>query len=94
MSDYTEIGAINNTNEWINWIKEAISKKYIKYYEYENFHNILEIISDEVGKFYRANWKNSNKHLVLRSFANFDDATVKEIVREVNFYSINILFLL
>ncbi|CAB5193105.1 unnamed protein product [Rhizophagus irregularis] len=87
MSDNTEIEPINNnTNEWINWIKEAISKKYIKYYEYENFHNIKEISSGEIGKFYRANWKDSYKHLILRSFTNYDDTTVKEIVRELELH--------
>ncbi|GBB88264.1 hypothetical protein RclHR1_01480029 [Rhizophagus clarus] len=86
MSHNTEIGTINNTNEWINWIEEAISKKYIKYYEYENFYNIKEICSDEIGKFYRANWKNPYKHLVLRSFTNFDNETVKEIFREIELH--------
>jgi hypothetical protein len=70
-------------NEWINWIEEAISKKHIKYYEYEYFYNIKEIGSGGFGKVYRANWKNSNKYLALKSFYNFNDATIREIVHEV-----------
>ena len=26
--------SINNSNEWINWIEEAISEKHIKRYEF------------------------------------------------------------
>jgi hypothetical protein len=72
-----------DSDEWIDWIEEAITKKYIKYYDYDHFYNIEEIGSDNIGKFYRANWKNSNKYLVLRSFFNFNDVIIKEIVHEV-----------
>ncbi|CAB5216210.1 unnamed protein product [Rhizophagus irregularis] len=34
---------MSETNEWANWIEEAISKKHIRYYEYEYFSNIQEI---------------------------------------------------
>ena len=44
-----------NTNEWINWIEEAITKKHIKYYEYSHFINIQEIGSGAFGKVFRAN---------------------------------------
>jgi len=30
--------------EWIHWIEEAIAKKHIKFYEYEHFNNIEEIV--------------------------------------------------
>ncbi|EXX56247.1 uncharacterized protein OCT59_003182 [Rhizophagus irregularis] len=92
MSYSTEIEAIDNSNERINWIEEAISKKHIKFYEYKHFKNIKEIGSDGIGKFYRANWKNFREHLVLRSFYNFNNKIIKEIVcefklhREVDFY--------
>jgi hypothetical protein len=29
----------NDPNEWIEWIEEAVSKKFFKYYEYKDFHN-------------------------------------------------------
>src|SRR6266498_4895409 len=83
MSDNTEIEAIDNSDECINWIKEAISKKQIKHYEYKYFHNIKEISFDGIGKVYCANWKNSHESLVLRSFFNFNNKIIKEIVHEV-----------
>ncbi len=72
-----------NTNEWINWIEEAITKKHIKYYEYDHFSNIQEIGSGAFGKVFRANWKNSEQYLALKSFFNLNNTTVKEIVCEV-----------
>ena len=56
MSDKTELEVTENSNEWINWIEEAISQKHIKYYEYEYFNNIFkEIGCGSFGKIYRAN---------------------------------------
>src|SRR5437762_1922151 len=72
-----------SVNEWINWIEEAIDKKHIKYYEYENFKNIQEIGSGAFGKVFRANWKNFENYLALKSFFNLNNVTVKEIVNEV-----------
>ena len=73
----------NNSNEWINWIEEAISKQLIKNYEYKKFHSFKEIGSGNFGKVYRVNWKNSHKPLALKSFYSYDYVTVKEIVHEV-----------
>ena len=75
----------NNSNEWINWIEEAIAKDYFKYYEYKHFSNIQEIGSGGFSKVYRANWKNSEQYFALKSFKKLDDAAVKEIVGEVNY---------
>jgi hypothetical protein len=75
-----------DTNEWINWIEEAISKKHIKYYEYEHFINIKEIGSGGFGKVFRANWKNFEHYLALKSFFSLNNATVKEIVCEVIYF--------
>lgn len=72
MSNNIEI----NTNEWINWIKEAVNKDLLKYYDYKYFSDIQEIGSGRSGKVFRANWRNSNC-LALKC------ATVKDIVREV-----------
>ncbi|CAB4387220.1 unnamed protein product [Rhizophagus irregularis] len=69
-------------NESINWIEEAITKNYFKYYDYKHFSNIQEICSGVFGKVYRTNWKNSQRHLALKSFFNFNNATCKEIVNE------------
>ena len=75
--------ATGNSNEWINWIDDAISRNLVKYYEYNHFYNIKEIGSGSFGKVYRANWKNSNKYLALKSFTSFNNVTAKEIVQEV-----------
>ncbi len=72
-----------NSNDWNSWIEEAISKKLIKHYEFEQFYNFQEIGSGGFGKVSRANWKNSHKYYALKSFLNFNDATIKEIVHEV-----------
>ncbi|CAB4438351.1 unnamed protein product [Rhizophagus irregularis] len=72
-----------NSNEWIDWIEEAIAKKHIKYYDYKHFNNIQEIGFGNFGKVYRANWKSFCNHLALKSFFNFNNATVKEIVNEI-----------
>src|SRR3989337_3026084 len=70
-------------NKWINWIEEAITKKHIKYYEYDHFSNIQEIGSGAFGKVFRTNWKNLEQHLALKTFFDFNKVTVKEVVREV-----------
>ncbi|EXX66538.1 Cdc15p [Rhizophagus irregularis DAOM 197198w] len=74
-----------NINEWIIWIEEAINKKHIKYYEFENFKNIQEIGSGTFGKVFRANWKNFDHYLALKSFFNLNSITLKEIVNELKF---------
>ncbi|CAB4379623.1 unnamed protein product [Rhizophagus irregularis] len=66
-----------------NWIEEAISKKLIKYYEFDQFCNLQEIGFGGFGKVYRAIWKNYYKHCALKSFFIFNDATLKAIVREI-----------
>ncbi|CAB4438142.1 unnamed protein product [Rhizophagus irregularis] len=83
MSDYKEMRDSKNTNEWINWIEEAIVKEHLKLYEYNQFSNIQEIGSGVFGKVYRANWKNLKKQFVLKSFFNLNNVTIKEIVCEL-----------
>ncbi|CAB4398736.1 unnamed protein product [Rhizophagus irregularis] len=72
-----------NIDEWINWIEEAISKKHMKYYEFEDFKNIQEIGYGAFGKIFRANWKNFDHYLALKSFYNLNNITLKEIVYEL-----------
>ena len=73
----------DNSNEWVNWLEEAIAKDYFKHYEYKHFYNVQKIGSGGFGVVYRANWKNSEKYFALKSFTKLDDITVKEIVQEV-----------
>ena len=76
---------LRDLNEWDKWIKEAIAKDHIKYYEYEHFSNIQQIGSGGFGKVYCANWKNSHNYLALKSFNSNhqNNITIKEIVHEV-----------
>ncbi|RIA98229.1 kinase-like domain-containing protein [Glomus cerebriforme] len=80
MSDNAELKV---TNEGINWIKNAISNQLIKHYAFENFYNLTEIGSGGFGIVYRANLENAHKYFALKSFINFNDAVVKEIIREI-----------
>ncbi|CAB5335366.1 unnamed protein product [Rhizophagus irregularis] len=75
-----EYDNIDDPNECI---EEAISKKHIKYYEYEHFSNIEKIGFGAFGKVYRANWRNNEQYLALKSFFNHDKANTKEIVEEL-----------
>ncbi|CAB4415461.1 unnamed protein product [Rhizophagus irregularis] len=72
-----------NTNEWVNWIEESISREYYRFYEHEHFSNIQIIGTGGFGKVYRASWKNSEQYLALKSFFNIDNVTAKEIVHEL-----------
>jgi len=83
----------NFNNVQTDWIKEAISKKQIKYFDYKDFKNIQEISIDGFEKVYRANWKNSERYFVLKPFLNVDEITVKELVREVTTIELYFYFL-
>ncbi|CAB4395964.1 unnamed protein product [Rhizophagus irregularis] len=72
----------NTKNEWIDWIEEAITKEYFKYYDYSQFSDVNVIGTGGFGKVYRANWKDST-YLALKSFSNFNSATAKEVVHEL-----------
>ncbi|CAB4404697.1 unnamed protein product [Rhizophagus irregularis] len=92
MNDNIEFNNTENSNEWIKWIEEAITKYCFKYYEFKYFNNFQEVGSGGFGKVYRANWKNSHKYFALKYLFNLNNATAKEIVnelklqREVDFY--------
>ncbi|RGB40152.1 kinase-like domain-containing protein [Rhizophagus diaphanus] len=89
MNDNIEFNDTENSNEWIKWIEEAITKNYFKYYEFKYFNNFQEVGSGGFGKVYRANWKNSHKYFALKYFFNLNNATTKEILklqREVDFH--------
>lgn len=84
MSDNTGFKAIVESNEWVEWINEAVSaKNYIKSYEYKHINDIQEIGSGNFGKVYRASWKNSQGYSALKSFYDLNNTIVKEIIHEV-----------
>jgi serine/threonine protein kinase len=85
MSNNSNSSKNKNTdkNEWVQWMEDGISKHYINYHEYNEFQNIQHIGSGAFGKVYKANWKNSNTVVALKSFRN-DSCIMKEIVNEVN----------
>uniref|UniRef100_U9TYE3 Uncharacterized protein n=1 Tax=Rhizophagus irregularis (strain DAOM 181602 / DAOM 197198 / MUCL 43194) TaxID=747089 RepID=U9TYE3_RHIID len=83
MSNNSEIEFTDNLDEYINWIEEAVTRNYFKYYDYKHFINIQEIGFGNSGKVYRANWKNSRNYLALKSFYNYNSVTIKEIVNEL-----------
>ncbi|GBB88072.1 hypothetical protein RclHR1_01460022 [Rhizophagus clarus] len=84
MSNNNELKVIENSNKWINWIEDSISKDYLEYFEYNHFSNIQEIGFGSFGKVYRANWKDHHhKHFVLKSFPTVNNTTIKEIIEEL-----------
>ncbi|GBC22097.2 kinase-like domain-containing protein [Rhizophagus irregularis DAOM 181602=DAOM 197198] len=74
---------MNNTISTKYCVEEAISKKIVKYYEYDNFNNIEEIGIGSFGRVFRANYKNSQHYLALKSFFNFNEFTLEKIVHEL-----------
>jgi serine/threonine protein kinase len=70
-----------DSDKWIQWIEDGISKCYLNYYEYNEFQNIKRIGSGAFGNVYRANWESSNTVVALKSFRN--DSCIIEIVNEV-----------
>ncbi|CAB5358219.1 unnamed protein product [Rhizophagus irregularis] len=74
---------INDPNEWI---EDAISKKHIKYYKYEDFRDVQKIGSGNFGKVYRANWKNLEQYFALKSLSNLDNKAIKEVVKEIEIH--------
>ena len=66
---------------YISWIEQSIKEGHIKYYEYENFQDVVKIGYGGLGLVYRATRKQHN--FALKSFNNFADSIVKEIISEV-----------
>jgi hypothetical protein len=83
---------INNLIDWNKWVEEAVSKRHIKYYEFEQFCNVEKIGSGGFGIVNRANWKKSHKLCAIKSFFDIDDATAKAIAREVKILISNVQY--
>ncbi|POG80764.1 kinase-like domain-containing protein [Rhizophagus irregularis DAOM 181602=DAOM 197198] len=65
------------------WIKEAIAKKFFKFYEYKDFSNVQKIGVGGFGTVYRANWKDSDQIFALKTFNSINNDTAKELAREL-----------
>ncbi|CAB4398642.1 unnamed protein product [Rhizophagus irregularis] len=68
------------SNSHINWVENAFTENYIKYYDYSNFTNIEEIDNNSFGKILRANWKETDIRLIIKSS---NKLTIKEIINEI-----------
>ncbi|EXX62340.1 Ste7p [Rhizophagus irregularis DAOM 197198w] len=88
MSNKTKFNVVTRV-DWTNWIKEGISNKIIKYYEYNSFSSVKEIGFRNSRKVYRANWKSSRNPLALKTI---NEDTAEKIIywlklqREKHFY--------
>src|SRR3954463_11153170 len=82
MAEITE----KDSNIYINWLENAISENYIKYYNYAEFTNNEEISNGSFGKVLCVNRKDSDTVMALKCPFNL---TIKEIVNEVNYYYIH-----
>jgi hypothetical protein len=71
----------DESNSCVNWIENAFTENYIKYYDYSNFNNIEEIDNNSIRKILRANWKETDTLLIVKSS---NKLTVKEIMNEVS----------
>ena len=71
-----------DSNEYIDWLENSIANDYLDYYKYSDFKNMRQIGNGSFGSIFRANWKNTDTVLVLKSFNN-QKSTLKEVVNEV-----------
>ncbi|CAB4380750.1 unnamed protein product [Rhizophagus irregularis] len=76
MTETTE----KDSNTYIDWLENAISENYIKYYDYAEFTNKEEISNGSFGKVFRVNRKDSDTVMALKYPFNL---TIKEIVNEI-----------
>uniref|UniRef100_U9SX76 Protein kinase domain-containing protein n=1 Tax=Rhizophagus irregularis (strain DAOM 181602 / DAOM 197198 / MUCL 43194) TaxID=747089 RepID=U9SX76_RHIID len=76
MTETTE----KDSNTYIDWLENAISENYIKYYDYTDFTNKEEISNGSFGKVFRVNRKDSDTVMALKYPLNL---TIKEIVNEI-----------
>ena len=80
MSNETDL---KKSNVYVVWLEKSIKEGYIIYFEYSDFKNIQLIGRGSFGKVFRANWKDTNTTLALKSFDDDCDSTLKEVVNEV-----------
>ena len=80
------MSGINDSNKYADWLEKSITDGYISYYEYSEFKNIQLLGNGSFGSVVRANWKNTDTILALKSFYKQTSTTTslyKEVVNEV-----------
>jgi len=70
---------IIDVDKCIEWIENGISNHYLNYNEFNEFQNMKRIGSGAFGNVYKANWKNSNTVVALKSFGNDNRIIVNEV---------------
>ena len=74
---------MSNIKDIINWLESSITNGYLNYYEYSEFKNIQPLGNGSYGSVVRANWKNTDTILAVKSFNNQALTFYKEIINEV-----------
>ena len=77
----------------VQWLEGGIAEGYINYYNFNEFKNIRCIGYGAFSSVFQATWKSSDTVVALKSFPN-NYLIIKEIVNEVLYNIISILFTL
>ncbi|UZO01302.1 uncharacterized protein OCT59_012403 [Rhizophagus irregularis] len=71
------------SNYYVDWLDKSIANEYFNYYEFSEFKNLELIGSGSYGSVIRANWKNIENFFALKTFKNYDNIMLKELVNEI-----------
>uniref|UniRef100_U9U092 non-specific serine/threonine protein kinase n=1 Tax=Rhizophagus irregularis (strain DAOM 181602 / DAOM 197198 / MUCL 43194) TaxID=747089 RepID=U9U092_RHIID len=83
MSKETKETDPKEPNYYIKWLEKSIANEYLNYYEYSEFKNSELIGSGSHGSVFRANRKNAGNFFALKTFKNYDNTMLKELVNEI-----------
>src|SRR5947209_5256568 len=78
---------IKDMSTWGEAGDKRLMDENIGFYTYEEFDNVKEIADGWFGKVYSANWKTSDKVIVLKSFGNYNQnarQVVKDVIIEIS----------
>ena len=66
-----------------DWLENSITNGYLNYYEYSEFKNIQPLGDGSYGSVVRANWKNTDTILAVKSFNSQASTFYKDVINEV-----------
>ena len=66
-----------------DWLENSITNEYLNYYEYSEFKNIQRLGGGSYGSVVRANWKNTDTILAVKSFNSQASTFYKDVINEV-----------